>query len=144
MVPPSCLALRVPSDRNISPNQTAGIKNTIHPTTERKYFLLPVPNLHGKKKAAFGDYTFKCRLSCYSVISCLQILGDISFIIRKRRAQLRRKGFCQRDRTPSSAAKKLFVRITIFNFTRQTRRFRIPKISYIAIPPPLFPRWSFY
>ena len=35
------------------------------------------------KKAAFGDCTFSGRLSCYSVISSLQIFDDISYIIRK-------------------------------------------------------------
>ena len=35
------------------------------------------------KKVAFGNYTFNSRLSCYSVISSLQIFDDISYIIRK-------------------------------------------------------------
>ncbi len=35
------------------------------------------------KKVAFGDCTFSGRLSCYSVISSLQISDDISFIIKK-------------------------------------------------------------
>ena len=39
-----------------------------------------MPNLPGKKKVAFGDDTLKGRLSCYSVISSLQVFDDISFI----------------------------------------------------------------
>ena len=35
------------------------------------------------KKVAFGDCTFKGRLSCYSVLSSLRIYDDISCIIRK-------------------------------------------------------------
>ena len=35
------------------------------------------------KKVAFGDWTLSGRLSCYSVISSLQIFDDISYIIKQ-------------------------------------------------------------
>ena len=54
-------------------------------TIKRTYFLLPVPDLPGKKKVAFSDWTFSGRLSCYSVISSLQIFDDISYIIKRGR-----------------------------------------------------------
>ena len=54
---------------------------------------LPIPPYPHNKKVAFGDYTFSGRLSCYSVLSSLQVSDDISFIIKNTVELIKRKYF---------------------------------------------------